>query len=339
MPADAAEIKAAVNKAMGEGTLRLGSDPSLAVKVWPTDCVPLDVILGGGIPSGRSIELFGGFSVLKSYFGLRSIAAIQAAGGTAGLIDTEMVYDPAWAAQLGVDTDALLLQQPETGEDAVKIATTLIKNDIDVLVWDSVAASFPKAYADAEPGSSGEEKPARLAAMMSKAMARMTAANKHTALVFMNQTRSNIGGMSFGPKESTPGGRALPFYASIRVRLTRAGRITEDWKTHDGEKEVTVKRTTKIKIKAEVDKSKLNKPFREMWFIFDLNTQTIDETAFVVAQGIEHGLIVETSKARWSIPEWMDGTLHGIKQLTEWVDEEEDVLEWLKKETMRMALE
>lgn len=316
---------------MGAGTVLLGSDPSLAVDVWPTGSTPFDVVLGGGIPKGRSIELFGGFSVLKSYLCLVAIGSVQQRGGTAALIDTEHVYDPDWAVSLGVDPDTLIVQHPETAEDAVTMGTTLIKNGIDLLVWDSVAASFPKAYAEAKPGE--DEQPARLAALMSKGMARMTAANKHTALIFTNQTRTNIG-MSFGPKESTPGGKALPFYASMRIRLTRAGRVVEDDTTFDGEKMIKTKRTTKLKIKAEVEKSKLNKPFRELWFVFDLADQTIDDVGFLMAQGIENGFIVEESKARWSIPSVMEGTVHGMPKLRKFIDEDEEVQEWLREKTM-----
>lgn len=333
----AAEIAAALNASLGEGTVRMGSDPSLEVVQWATGCVPFDVILGGGLPAGRSVELFGGWSVLKSYFGLVAIAAVQAQGGTAAIVDTEHAFDPAWAEELGVDLGELIVQHPKTGEDAVKVTTTLIMNQVDLVVWDSVAASQPKSYAEAEPGSSEEQQPARLAVLMSNALRRMTSLNSKTCLLFINQTKTNIG-VRFGSKESTPGGRALPYYASMRIRLSRAGKITRDVKTFDGENNVTAKEITGYKIKAELDKSKLNKPHRELWFTFDLDSAEIDETGFLIAQGIEQGWITEPSKGWFTIEEIMDGKVHGRKKLRQWVESDEDVLEWMREKVMLVHL-
>lgn len=330
----AAEIAAEFNAAMGEGTIRLGSDPSLSLVQVPTGCIPFDVITGGGVPLGRSIELFGGFSVLKSLFCLRAIAAFQAAGMTAALVDTEHVYDPEWATEQGVDTSSLLVQYPKRGEDAIKVGTTLIKNKIDLLVIDSVAGLFPKAYEEAEPGSSGDEKPARLAAMMSKGLARMTAANEHTAMIFTNQTRETISAMSFGPRDKATGGRALPFYASMRVKLTKAGQVRVADSTFDGEKIISTRKTIGMKIKAEVEKSKLNKPYREVWFTYDLTHQDIDDIGFLMAQGIELGLITKKGKSSWEIPDIMDGSVNGLPKLHKWIAEDDEVVEWLHEKVM-----
>ena len=167
----AQDIAAALNTAMGAGTVRLGSDPSLVVKYLPTGCLPVDVILGGGLPRGRSVEIFGGFSTLKSYIGLRAVATTQASGGTCAIIDTEHAFDPEWATLLGVNVGELIVQHPDTGEQGIMILTTLIQNQVDLVVVDSVAALLPKAYAEAKPGE--DQQPARLAALMSKGMQRM----------------------------------------------------------------------------------------------------------------------------------------------------------------------
>lgn len=338
MASRAKDIADALNKAMGAGTVRLGSDPSLIVKYLPTGCLPVDVILGGGLPRGRSVEIFGGFSTLKSYIGLRSIATTQAGGGTCAIIDTEHAFDPEWASALGVNVDELIVQHPETGEDGIMLLTTLIKNKVDLVVVDSVAALMPKAYADAKPGE--DMQPGRLAALMSKGLARLTASNESdgTALLFINQTRETIGGMTFGPKEKAPGGRALPFYASMRVRFIRAGRYTRDIKVDDTEKMVGGKEITGYKIKAELDKSKLNRPHREVWFKFNLEDGTVDELNFLIGQGIELGLIVEQGKARWAIPEIMEGTLHGRGKLREWIEDDDEVVTWLRDKVMENHL-
>lgn len=333
----AQEIAAAVNKEMGPGSLKLGSDPSLTVKLWPTGVLPFDVILGGGLPAGRSIEVYGGFSTLKSYLALRSIASVQEQGGVCGLVDSEHAFDPSWAASLGVDVDNLILQHPENGEQAVMATTTLIVNELDLVVWDSIAALLPKAYQEATPGDSRENQPARLATLMSKGMARMNSANSQTSLFLINQTRTNLS-ITFGSKETTPGGNAVPFYTSMRLRLAKAGRITRDVKVDDTEKEISTKEIVGHKIKATLDKSKLNRPHREVWFQFNMEDASVDETNFLIAQGLEMGLITQPSKARFTIEEWMDGSVHGRKQLREWLDEEPEVVEWLAEKVMEKHL-
>lgn len=329
------EIAKAINKAMGEGTIILGSDPSLVVEYLPTGCLPFDVLLGGGLPRGRTVEVFGGFSVLKSYMALKALATTQKAGGTCALIDTEHAYDPLWAEALGVDIDSLIVQHPDTGEEAVAVTTTLLKNNIDLIVWDSVAAAFPQAYAEAKPGK--DKQPGRLAAMMSKGLARMTASNTSTAMLFINQTRESIG-MSFGPREKPPGGRALPFYASLRLRLTRVGRITKDVQMDDTEKSVSGKETVGYKIKGDLEKSKLNRPHREVYFQYSLEEEAIDEIGFLIAQGLETGLITQPSKAWYTIPEVMEGKLHGRPKLRAWIEGDEEVQQWLAEEIAKTHL-
>lgn len=334
---DVADIANQLNAVFGEGTVRLGNDPSLVVKFWPTGVLPVDVLLGGGIPAGRFTELFGDSSALKSYIGLRCIAEVQKRGGTAALVDTEHAYDPEWASRLGVHVSDLLLQHPPTGEAAVKVTEVLIRNKCDLIVWDSVAATLPKAYQEATPGDSASEAPARLAALMSKACARLNAANSSTAILAVNQTRVNVG-MTYGAtRDSTPGGKALNYYASLRVRFSKAGKITRPIKQHDGEKFVDGKEITAIKVRASLEKSKLSAPHRESLFVFDLATGMTDDLGFLVAQGLERELVT-ASNARYTIPEAMEGTVHGQENFKSWLSENPEVVEWLRDQILEPSL-
>lgn len=335
----AKEVAAKINSTMGDNTVVLGSDQSLAVNLWPTGVFPFDMILGGGLPAGRSLEIYGGYSVLKSYLALRAIGSVQAAGGTCALVDSEHAYDPEWAASLGVDVDELIVQHPSTGEDAVMLTQTLIQNEFDLVVWDSVAAAIPKAYAEARPGDSAEAQPARLATLMSKGLSRMNSVNKKTCLLFINQTRTNLG-ITWGSKETTPGGNALPFYASLRINLRRAGRITRDVRVNDTEKEIPAKETVGYKIKATLEKSKLNKPHREVWFRFNLDGGEVDEENFLLSQGQSVGLVTSPSKGWYTIPEvFEDGEKMRMSKLTEFIRNDEEVREWLKMELMTQMME
>lgn len=278
-----------INKELGEGTLMMASDPLLEVKSIPTGIVPVDLLLRGGFPRNRSTELFGDYSTLKSYIGLAAVKQVQDMGGVAAIIDTEHAFDPEWATSLGIDTDDLIIQHPENGELAVDVTEVLLRQNVDLIIWDSVAATLPES--EQTKREAGEKhQPARLAALMSRAMRKLTAANSSTALVFINQTRINVGQM-FGNPEAVPGGKAIPFYASHRVALRKSGRIQEDVKLHDGEKSTTGKVVTAQKIRATLEKSKLTTPHRDVVFQFDLKSGTVDSALFLFAQGVEHGFL------------------------------------------------
>ena len=296
-------LMAEMNKILGDGTIILGSDASLTVQYIPTGVIPIDVLLKGGLPRGRWTEIYGDFSTLKSYVAYRALANAQQEG-VGGLVDTEHAFDPAWFAQLGGDPGTLIVQRPATGEDAVAAIEYLVRKHVDLVVWDSVAATLPASEASKDPRNTSQ--PARLAALMSAALRRLTAANSRTAVLALNQTRQNVG-ITFGPTEAVPGGRALPFYASYRISLRKAGRLTKDVKTWDGDKFVSTKQRTGIKIRASLEKSKLNSPDREAWMTFDLQTATLDDIGFLMAQGLEHGYL-ERDKGRWrwqGEPPWM----------------------------------
>lgn len=287
-----------INKAMGEGTVRLASDPDLQVTYLPTGILPIDVLLEGGLPRGRFTEIFGDYSTLKSYVGLCAIAETQAMGGACALVDTEHAFDPDWAISLGVDVDDLIYQTPITGELAVDVTEALIRQGVHLVVWDSVAATLPQAERD-KRAHDEKLQPARLAALMSQAMRKLTAANSKTAILMINQTRINVGQM-FGSNEAVPGGKALPFYASYRMALRKSTRLTRTVKVWDGDKNVNVKETYGQKIRATVEKSKLNRPHRDAYFIFNLDRGEVDEASFMVAYGLEHGL-VEKDGNTWRV--------------------------------------
>ncbi len=327
----AADVAKELNAAFGEGTIMLGNDPSLEVKFWPTGLLPIDYLLNGGLPTGRFVEVYGDYSTLKSYVAYHALGSVQRMGGKVALIDTEHAYDPEWAEILGVDTKNLLLMTPDTAEDGVRTLEALVRARYDLLVWDSIAASQPRQYWEAAPGE--DKAPAALARMMSAALRRLNSANKHTSILALNQTRVNVGMTYGGSNEAVPGGKAMPFYASYRVRLVRAGKITEDVKVHDGEKLVGSKRVIAHKIKASLEKSKLSAPYTETWFLFDLESGEIDEEAFLMSQGIEAGLITEAS-GRYSVPRQQVKSIHGKPKFKQYLAENPEVKRWLKKEVM-----
>ncbi len=244
---------AQMDKQFGKGSvLMLGSRAALPVEVITTGTVGIDSALGaGGFPRGRVIEIFGPESSGKTTLALHVIAEAQRAGGAAAFIDAEHALDPIYAAKLGVDTENLIVSQPDYGEQALEIAHALVSSQaIDVIVIDSVAALTPKAEIEGEMGDSHMGLQAR---MMSQALRKLTASvsRANTCLIFINQLREKIGVM-FGNPETTTGGRALKFYASVRVEVRRMTAIK------DGE--AVVGNRTKVKIV----KNKVAAPFREV---------------------------------------------------------------------------
>jgi recombination protein RecA len=213
---------AQIDRQFGKGSvMRLGSDDRAPVEVIPTGSIALDVALGiGGLPRGRIIEVYGPESSGKTTVALHAIANAQRNGGIAAFIDAEHALDPEYAKALGVDTDALLVSQPDTGEQALEIADMLIRSgSIDIIVIDSVAALVPRAEIDGEMGDSHVGLQARL---MSQALRKLTGAlnNTGTTMIFINQLREKIG-VFFGSPETTAGGKALKFYASVRLDIRR----------------------------------------------------------------------------------------------------------------------
>ncbi|MEY3406694.1 MAG: hypothetical protein RLZZ556_766 [Actinomycetota bacterium] len=246
---------AQIDKQFGKGSvMRLGSDERAPVEIIPTGSIALDVALGiGGLPKGRIVEIYGPESSGKTTVALHAIANCQKAGGTAVFIDAEHALDPEYAKALGVDIDALLVSQPDTGEQALEIADTLIRSgSIDIIVIDSVAALVPRAEIEGEMGDSHVGLQARL---MSQALRKLTGVlnNTKTTAIFINQLREKIG-VFFGSPETTAGGKALKFYASVRLDVRRIETLK------DGQD--AVGNRTRVK----VVKNKMASPFKQAEF-------------------------------------------------------------------------
>jgi len=319
----AVELAAQINALFGPGTVSLGSDKRFEVEYLPTGFLPLDILLGGGLAQGRMVEIFGTWSSLKSLIGLHAIATTQRAGKVAALIDTEHAYDPTWAEQLGVDRSKLLIDWPETGEKAVDLMEAFVRAKADLIVVDSVSVLLPRS--EKELMMQEQAQPARLAALMSAALRKLTTANEKTAFLWINQTREKVG-ITFGNKETTTGGTSLPFYASQRVHMRKSSKVTEVIKAFDGDKDVDVKKLIGQKFVAGLEKSKLNTPHQEAHFTWDLKSASIDMASYLTAKALELGL-VEKNAATWTY------------QGTKIVGREKWLTELAKNEDMKWELE
>ncbi len=245
-----------IEKSYGKGAImKMGETAKYVVEAIPTGSISLDLALGvGGLPRGRVIEIFGPEGGGKTTVSLHAVAEAQKRGGIAAFIDAEHALDPIYAKKLGVDVDNLLISQPDYGEQALEIAETLIRSGaVDIIVVDSVAALVPKAEVE---GEMGEMQVGLQARLMSQALRKLTAviSKSKTVMIFVNQLREKVGVM-FGSPETTPGGRALKFYASVRL----------DVRSHEKIKEGD--RVVGVRTKVKVVKNKVAPPFREATFV------------------------------------------------------------------------
>src|SRR3954452_16798815 len=270
---------AQIEKQHGKGSvMRLGERAATPIEVIPTGSIALDVALGiGGLPRGRVVEIFGPESSGKTTVALHAVASAQRAGGIAAFIDAEHALDPEYAKKLGVDTDALLVSQPDTGEQALEIADMLIRSGaLDIIVIDSVAALVPRAEIEGEMGDSHVGLQDRL---MSQALRKITGAlnTSKTTAIFINQLREKIGVM-FGSPETTTGGKALKFYASVRMDVRRIETLK------DGSEPVGNRTRCKIV------KNKMAPPFKQAEFDI-LYGQGISREGGLIDMGVEHGFV------------------------------------------------
>jgi len=274
-----ATAMAQIEKNFGKGSvMRLGDDVRPPIQVIPTGSIALDIALGiGGLPRGRVVEIYGPESSGKTSLALHAVASAQAAGGIAAFIDAEHALDPEYARKLGVDTDALLVSQPDTGEQALEITDMLVRSGaLDVVVIDSVAALVPRAEIEGEMGDSHVGLQARL---MSQALRKITGALSvsGTTAIFINQLREKIGVM-FGSPETTTGGKALKFYSSVRLDVRRIETLK------DGNEAVG----TRVRVK--VVKNKVSPPFRTAEFDMIFGSG-ISREGGLIDLGVEHGFV------------------------------------------------
>jgi recombination protein RecA len=301
-----------IERQFGKGAvMRLGSGAPLEeIGVVPTGALSLDAALGiGGVPRGRVTEIYGPESSGKTTLALHVIAEAQRLGGIAAFIDAEHALDPIYARKLGVNTDELLISQPDTGEQALEIAETLVRsNAVDVIVVDSVAALVPRAELD---GDMGDSLPGLQARLMSQALRKLTAAISRSGavVIFINQIREKIGVM-FGSPETTTGGRALKFYASVRLDVRRIETIKQGTEA--------IGSRTKVK----VVKNKLAPPFREAEFDM-LYGEGISKSGAILDAGVEQG-IIEKSGTWYTFKTERIG--QGRENAKRWLQENQTVL-------------
>ncbi len=310
-----------IEKQFGKGSImRLDGSQHIDVETIPTGSLSLDIALGGGIPKGRIIEIYGPESSGKTTLTLHAVAEVQKSGGVAAFIDAEHALDPAYAKRLGVDIDTLLVSQPDSGEQALEIVETLVRsNAVDIVVIDSVAALVPQAEIEGDMGDSHMGLQARL---MSQALRKLTAiiSRSKCTVVFINQLRMKIGIM-FGNPETTTGGNALKFYASVRMDIRRTSQIK------------SAEEVLGNRVRVKVVKNKIAPPFREAEFDIMYN-EGISREGDVLDLAIARGIM--TKSGAWIAYEG-ENIAQGREAAKQYLKDNPKVLEKVGKEVKAAA--
>lgn len=316
---------AQIEKNFGKGAImRMGEASKIKVATIPTGSISLDLALGGGVPRGRVTEIYGPESSGKTTLTLHVIAEVQKLGGQAAFIDAEHALDPEYARKIGVDVDNLLISQPDSGEQALEITETLVRsNAVDVIVIDSVAALTPRAEIEGEMGDSHMGLQARL---MSQALRKLAGAisKSKAAVIFINQLRMKIGIM-FGNPETTAGGRALKFYASVRMDIRSAGKIEEG--------SADTKEITGTRARVKIVKNKIAPPFRMAEFDIMYN-KGISKTGDLLDLATKYE-ITRKSGAFYTYKDTKLG--QGRENAKAYLEEHKKVMDALEKEVTEKA--
>lgn len=345
MPAKAAKksqvitvdaLTKAINKRYGDGTIKVASDPSFVIKKIPCGILSIDMLLGGGFARGRHCEIFGGYSVGKTYTTYRLIAMAQQLGLRCIFFDVEGTFDPVFAASAGVDLDALTLPDDlKHGNQVVDLIETYLRSRIyDVIVVDSIAALLPKDELDKdmESGSYGTAQ----AKLMSAALRRLTTANKDTVIVYINQTRDSLGSV-FQKRSITSGGKAMGFYAGTRLEMVRVEnvkaltRVIDPVKGTEAKKPVVVGH--RVLVRVEKDKTGSARRDDQTTFVFDYRTNAIDQVEDLMYLGRVQGWIHKQGNSWW-LEGYEDEKQNGRARFKKWLRTNtavaEDLEQWIR---------
>lgn len=331
------QLRDMINKEMGAGTMKLASDPSLQITRIPSGILSVDMLMGGGFARNRHFEIYGDFSVGKTYISLCLIAMAQSLGIRCAFIDVEGTFDPAWAELIGVDLDSLeLVPQDEHGPKVVNVMEAMLRSKVyGVIILDSIASLLPKEEfeKDMNASSMGAEQ----AKMMSKAMRKLTAANSETALVFINQTREKLG-VIFGTKTTTPGGRAMRHYSGARIELVKTETLKKnaevvDQKTGEIKKE-DIPKGHRIQIRIEKDKTGGAHQGDQSTMVFDYDHAIHDHIEDLLYLGRVHGY-VHKSGDNWWVEEYEEEKVKFRPAFKKWLRRNriiaEELEDWIRE--------
>ncbi len=327
-------LAAIMNKKFGAGSIKMASDPSLMIQRIPCGVLSVDVLIGGGFARNRHAELFGGASVGKSYIAQKLIAMIQELGGRGAWVDAEKTFDPVFAAACGIDLDAMAYYEQLHGPECVNVMEMWLRSELyDVIVLDSISALLPQYEYENElgAGSMGMEQ----AKLMSVALRKLTAANKSTALVFINQTREAVGAMVGAKKTTTSGGRAMGHYAGQRLEFVKTETLKKkgrkvNQKTGEIDDSADVPYGHRVLVRGEKDKTGgLFRPNDETTFVFDYEASHHDHVEDLIYLGRLFDFI-EKKGDSWWVEDYEDKKKHGRPAFKKWLGEHEDVQEELE---------